>query len=224
MRKFKLLSLLLLAITFVSINCTKEGPEGPAGASGPQGPPGTPGAPGTPGTPGAPGPAGTANVIYSAWFTTVEADWVDAYEAPYWAVYGFDKAAAGVTQGVIDNGVVLSYMKDWTYYDDVTDGPLKSATVVQLPYLADIDFVDLYDFVIPAVGSITYLYKSGAHTWTNTEIAGTSFRYVIIPGGVAGGRMMSGAAKGYTVAQLKAMSYEQVARMFNIPAIGSNIR
>lgn len=218
MRKFRLLSLLLLAITFISVNCTKEGPEGPVGATGPQGPAGSPGAAGPTGA------TGTANVIYSPWFTTVEADWVDSYDPPYWALFAFDKAAPGITQAVIDNGVVLSYMKDWTYYDDVTDGPLKSATIVQLPFMADIDFLDQYDFVIPAAGSITYLYKSNAQTWTNVEIAGTSFRYVIIPGGVAGGKMMSGPAKGRTVDQLKTMSYEQIASMFKIPATGSNIR
>lgn len=221
MRKFRLLSLLLLAITFISVNCTKEGPEGPVGATGPQGPAGSSGAPGAPGSPG---PAGTANVIYSAWFTTVEADWVDSYDPPYWALFGFDKAAPGVTQAVIDNGVVLSYMKDWTYFDDVSGDPLKSATVVQLPFMADIDFLDQYDFVIPVVGTLKYLYKSNFQTWTNTEIAGTSFRYVIIPGGVAGGKMMSGPAKGHTVDQLKTMSYEQITSMFKIPAIGSNIQ
>jgi hypothetical protein len=53
------------------------------------------------------------------------------------------------------------------------------------------------------------------------------FRYVIIPGGVAigaGGRIASGPAAGYTVDELKNMSYDEVARKFNIPATGSNIR
>ena len=53
MRKFRLLSLLFLAASFVFVSCTKEGPEGPAGAAGAQGPAGSAGAPGAPGAPGA---------------------------------------------------------------------------------------------------------------------------------------------------------------------------
>ncbi len=79
MRKFKSLSLLLLASAFILVNCTKEGPEGPAGATGAQGPAGATGAAGAAGAAGATGPAGatgvagpagTANVIYSAWVTS----------------------------------------------------------------------------------------------------------------------------------------------------------
>jgi hypothetical protein len=221
MRKFSLLSLLLLAFAFIATNCTKEGPEGPAGATGAQGPAG---AAGTPGTPGAPGAGVTT---YSPWFTTVAADWQDSYAPPYWALWGFQKAAPGVTQAIMDNGVVLAYMKNWTYYDDVTDGPLKNAnTVVQLPYKVDIDFQDLYDYAIPAPGTIDFLYKSGFQTWFDTDIAGTSFRYVIIPGSVAGGKSPNSGPtfEGYTKDQLKAMTYEQVAAIFKIPATGSNIQ
>ena len=222
MRKFRLLSLLFLAASFVVVSCTKEGPEGPAGAAGAQGPAGSAGAPGAPGAPGA------GVTTYSPWFTTVEDDWVDAYAPPYWALWSFTKAAPGVTQAILDNGVVLAYMKNWTYFDDVTSGPLKATnTVVQLPYKVDIDFQDLYDYAIPAAGTIDFLYKSGFQTWANSDIAGTSFRYVIIPGSVAGGRSADGSERtyeGYTKTQLQAMSYEQVAAIFHIPATGSNIQ
>jgi ABC-type amino acid transport substrate-binding protein len=79
MRKFKSLSLLLLASAFILVNCTKEGPEGPAGATGAQGPAGATGGAGAAGATGATGPAGatgvagpagSANVIYSAWVTS----------------------------------------------------------------------------------------------------------------------------------------------------------
>jgi hypothetical protein len=52
---------------------------------------------------------------------------------------------------------------------------------------------------------------------------GGDFRYVIIPGGVSGGRVMSGAAAGYTVDKLKSLSYDEAARLFNLPEKGSNI-
>lgn len=54
MRKVRFLSLLLLAIAFIMVNCTKEGPEGPQGPAGPQG------ATGATGPNGATGPAGPA--------------------------------------------------------------------------------------------------------------------------------------------------------------------
>ncbi len=47
------------------------------------------------------------------------------------------------------------------------------------------------------------------------------YRYILIPGLVSGGRFTSGAAAGYTVDQLKAMSYEDVRTLFNIPENGS---
>jgi hypothetical protein len=47
------------------------------------------------------------------------------------------------------------------------------------------------------------------------------FRYVVIPGGVAG-RFTSGPAAGYTFDQVRTMSYSQVASLFNIPENGSN--
>ena len=86
MRKLTSLSLLLLAISFIVVNCTKEGPQGPAGATGAQGPGGATGATGSLVVPvllarkallvqGPQGPAGTANVIYSNWFTI--ANWID---------------------------------------------------------------------------------------------------------------------------------------------------
>ncbi|MEO7983302.1 MAG: hypothetical protein ABI688_04395, partial [Bacteroidota bacterium] len=116
MRKFRLLSLLLLAIAFIAINCTKEGPEGPAGATGPQGPPGLPGTnggtgatgpAGPAGPTGSQGPAGTANVIYSAWFTLT--GWHDSTMLDVGLCKVDYKDAPGVTAAVISNGVVLSY-------------------------------------------------------------------------------------------------------------------
>ena len=48
---------------------------------------------------------------------------------------------------------------------------------------------------------------------------GNGFRYVLIPGGVSGGRGVNPGVggTGYTEAELKAMPYEQVCALFNIP-------
>jgi len=211
MRKLRLLSLLLLAISFIAINCTKEGPEGPVGATGPQGPPGT-------GATGATGPAGSANVIYSAWFQFTAGDWADTTVVGTSALIPAKRAlraAPGISQTILDQGVVLGYMR--LTATDPTN---------QLPFT----FIGTNTYILsnlPAVGKLFYVL-------TNTNTAGptsfvsltASYRYVLIPGGVAGGRSINGGSTtlygGYTLDELKAMPYEQVADLFNIPATGSN--
>jgi hypothetical protein len=213
MRKFSSLSLLVLAISFLA-SCTKEGPEGPIGATGPQGPPGAPGAPGAPGTPGA------GITTYSAWYTTVAADWVtSAPLGQYVAAFRFDRNAPGITQAIMDNGVVLAYVKNWRVF-----GFPRATETAQMPYLADVDFMDYYDYVIPAPGTLRHLYKSLA-PWGAADLAGTQFRYILISGSVAGGRGVDSEVTygGYTLDQLKSMSYEEVAAAFQIPENGSNL-
>jgi len=187
MKKFKLITV-LLALAILAFNCSK-GPAGPQGSTGPQGPVGPA------------GPTGTANVIYSAWFLT-GTGWDSIANAPSYGAYGtFDKAASDITQTIIDNGVVLAYMKG-----DPTTGLANE--VFPLPYSVGVgfNFTDLWDFVLNAPGNIRFLYKSDV-PWTLAELGGISFRYIIIPGGVAGGRMLN----------LKKMSYEEVCKLYNIP-------
>src|SRR5450432_1953648 len=114
MRKLRLLSLLFLAISFIVVSCTKEGPEGTVGATGPQGPAGGSGATGATGPAGPAGPAGstgptgatgTANVIYYTWAPITS--WADT-TIPFVssAVVGRAiRTAPGITQAVIDQGI-----------------------------------------------------------------------------------------------------------------------
>src|ERR1044072_373500 len=94
----------ILVLGLLQFSCSKEGPAGPQGAAGPQGPAGAA---------GSAGPAGSANVIYSTWFLTGSAGWdtVGANTSRYGAYAIYDKGVADVTQAVIDNGIVLGYMK-----------------------------------------------------------------------------------------------------------------
>lgn len=216
MRKFSSLSILLLAITILA-SCTKEGPEGPVGAAGPQGPAGNPGAPGAPGTPGA------GVTTYSAWFTT-GSGWVDA-SASFLADWAFVRSAPSVTQTIIDQGIVLAYMKGDPLYNV---GSAQHNAIRQLPFTSGPPggWVDIYDFVVAQPGQIIFLYSSD-NAWAASDLATISFRYVTIPGSVAGGR---GAVdtpvtyNGYTKEELKKMTYDQVAAAFNIPAEGTNIQ
>jgi hypothetical protein len=117
MRKLRLLSILALAITFITVSCTKEGPEGPAGATGSQGPTGSNGATGATGPQGPQGPsgpqgptgpAGTANVIYSSWFNLT--GWHDSTMSDQGLCKVDYKDATSITASVISQGVVLAYL------------------------------------------------------------------------------------------------------------------
>lgn len=207
MRKFTSLSLFCLAITFLAVSCTKEGPEGPAGATGPQGPGGTP---------GATGPAGPVGpgATYSPWFLT-GAGWIEGDALDYNAALVFDKTAPGVTQTIIDNGVVLAYGKGFPL------GTNTAPEVVQLPFTEAYN-VDHYFFVLNP-GKIRFLYSFAIAPYEAGDLATISFRYITIPGTVAG-RGMATTYGGYSAEELKAMPYEKVASLFNIPAEGSNIK
>lgn len=207
MKKYKLYSILLLTVTFIIYSCAKEGPQGPAGATGPQGPAGAT---------GAQGPAGTANVVYSSWYTTTAADWGSYdYTAPYWDINYYIQTAPGITQTIIDNGIVLCFMKNWVYDSDGYRTPARNTDAVQLPFTADTYWMDSYDFALPAPGSIRFMYKNSllvtTSPWLATDLAGTNLRYIIIPGSVLGGRGVNSAD------QLKSMSYHEICSLFNIP-------
>ena len=169
-------------LLFLLTNC-KKGDPGPAGATGPAGPTGTA------------GPVGTANIIYSPWanltFTGSGTSW------------SAQITAQGVTQDIMDKGVVKTYFKFGTA---VYDGNYSN---------------------IPT-GAGVYQYLSvGMISLRATFAANYPWRYVIIPGGVAGGRLSNGNtgadtfvfADGSTMrkSKLDKMRYEDVCSKFNIP-------
>jgi len=216
MRKLRLLSLLLFISAFIAISCTKEGPEGPVGATGLQGPPGSTG----PAGPAGPaGPSGSS-VIYSNWYAPTAADWIDTSIGLPGLVRRAWRPSATLTLPLLQSCVVLAY----TTFDPVATGrtyQLPTQTYAALSAPLTIGYV-----VQP--GRVIYYYG----TINNTAIPAAfainpnyQYRYVIIPGSVAagaGGRITSGPAQGYTEAELKGMSYAEVARKFHIPATGSN--
>lgn len=222
MRKFSSLSLLFLAISFIAVSCTKEGPEGPAGATGPQGPAGIAGSTGATGATGATGPqgpvgpvgpqgpAGTANVIYSNWFSFATTDWVDTTMTNLGTVRRANKFTASVTQSVVDGGVVLGYFATSLPAVGAYTLPFITNTTpaLNIAHLATAGRVIFYAGVVQTGGGAVNIPATYA------------FRYVIIPGGVAGGRSATVGNTGYTADQLKAMPYEDVVRVLNIPANG----
>lgn len=230
MRKFRLLSLLALAITLFAVSCVKEGPEGPAGATGAQGPTGAtgpvgPAGPTGPTGPAGPtgptgpqGPAGTANVIYSVWNPFLPGNWSAA--TPFFGINTrrYTHTTATITAAIRDQGVVLVYVR--AAGTGSTTYPLPAV----LPYISGVDVnlrheVNLGNFVI-----VTHVLGSPA---TDPGIIdgvanpGNDYRYIIIPGGVAGGRYAEKVCEingqVYTESQLKAMSYQQVCSLLRIP-------
>ena len=224
MRKLRLLSLSLFSITLIAVSCTKEGPEGPVGATGPQGPPGTTGSAGTPGAPGAPGatgPTGIANVIYSAWIaapsTTGAAGWFDTTITTIGAVTRANLLAPSLSQTVLDQGMTLMY-----HTSAAAPPATGTANVQPLPFSINVSGIIAELNYRPAVGRVIVFIKALSTTASISMTAGNYFRYVIVPGGVAGGRMTSGPAAGYSMEELKAMTYEQIVKKFNIPTNGTN--
>lgn len=225
MRKIRLLSLLALAFAFIAVSCTKEGPEGPAGATGAQGPTGATGAtggtgPAGPGGPAGPqgpigpqGPPGTANVIYSAWATVASLGAIiDSNMTDYGLCKRWIRSAPSLSQAILDQGLVISYWK------------VGSGIYSTIPYQFPNGGQTYYLGAVPQLNKIIYftsIFGAGAG-WNPNPTA--ELRYVIIPGAVAGGRSAGIGGTNYTAEQIKAMSYEQVTRLFNIPATGGGWR
>ncbi len=205
-----------------------QGPTGPAGSQGPAGPQGSPGPQGPQGVAGAQGatgpqgpvgpqgPAGTANVIYSSWVEPAAAAWRDTILSG--SNYSINHInATSITTTILSQGTVLAYVRNKF---GSNDGPFP------LPYTQGF-------FSNNATGTISYLPAAGKMFYTcyrhdnfNPTIQPTlrEFRWVVIPGGVSDNLFESGPAAGYTVNQIKAMSYDQVAVLFNLPANGTNVK
>jgi hypothetical protein len=234
MRKLNyLIILVLLGIAVTS--CTKEGPEGPMGAIGPQGVPGATGAPGAAGTAGAAGaqgPPGTANVIYSGWVpapsnffvnTGNNADWKDTTLPTIGLVSRAYMSAPSLTQTILDQGLTMVYHT----FAAPPAPPAGGSNAQSLPYSVSVNLPPLLLLQLnykPAVGKVFVFVKNLTNTLSFGLTSGHYFRYVIIPGTIAGGRMASGVASGFSLEELQAMPYDEVMRRFKIPDVGTNVQ
>ena len=227
MRKYNLLSLLLIAFTFIIFNCTKEGPEGPAGAQGPQGNPGLQGGTGPAGpagpagTPGATGPAGPAGATGPAG---------PAGPAGATGPAG-PPGPAGSANVIYSNWfnigsdqrdtTLFSIDYKYTYYPVTSFTQAVIDNGVILTYFKFLGFpteVRLLPTVVPDVG--VYLesvatvgtlyfrwYNIASPTNPPFAIGPTNqLRWIVIPGGVLGARMRDP----------KTMTYEEVCAEYNI--------
>lgn len=153
------------------------------------------------------GPAGTANVIYSGWYSPET--WI--LESSFGvSERTFTMTTSALTQEIIDNGVVMVYMRFIGYYPEI----------IQLP-VSITDLMNDYHFLFRSQeGSIKALYY-----WTNNPTAdpgiipsGNQIRYVLIHGGALDEVALSeGVTLGQLVGSLDSMTYQEVCSLLDIP-------
>ena len=160
----------VIAITLIFTQCQKgdTGPAGPAGPAGPTGPTGPAGAN------GAKGDTGTANVIYSAWLDVTYTPETDANGDTLDFVAHI--TANKLTQALLDKGEMKVYM-NW--------GTQAAPDVAPLPIL-DPFFTGVIinpEFLLQKID----LYSNfDASTFTDSGQKYLQYRYILIPGSVAG--------------------------------------
>ncbi len=180
----KFLSFAVVMAMFILLDACKGekgdiGPVGPMGTNGANGNNGATGATGVTGATGATGATGTANVSYS--------DWVNVTFVGSGTSYIANVTAPKLTQDILDKGDVHIYWK-------------IGSSVYYIPYAQTIGTTTYTIFQVLTVGNIRL-------TASYSGITGTQIRYVIIPGGIAGGRR---AAVDYS-------DYDAVKKYYNLP-------
>ena len=217
MKVFFSAAIVLLSLIFLSACKGDTGPAGPAGPTGPAGTPGATGATGPAGTPGTP-----AQVIYSAWVTSPFAQRDTTIDGTCLRIRHIN--APSLTATILSQGTMITYFR------------VGSIGPYQLPYVSDAGGATNQIHCISNLQKI-FVYR---HTYNTCRFSSAvpesypgqpvlinlpqslEYRYVLIPGLIGGGRFTSGPAAGYSIVQLKAMSYEQIREIFSIPENGSN--
>ncbi len=164
MKNFRSLTVVAIILIIGMISCSK-GDTGPAGPA---------------------GPAGPDSVAYSTWaalnLTYVAAD----------TMFEQTISAPGITSGILDSGVILSYIQ-------FTD----QNNAVHIQSIASLSNVLFEDY---SVGKINF--------YSFIDLSGYSYRYTLIPGSLkTGNSAATQKVKGYTIQELKAMPYEQVQQV-----------
>ena len=205
MKSLKFISLLLFVL-IVAVSCKKEtGPAGANGTNGVNGATGPNGANGTNGVNGVTGTTGTANVIYSPWILFDDAKWSAVVNIFGKNMRIYTDSIPAITQNVVDNGVVLSYIK--------CVGVSNTAFALPCTFYNMMSPVNQYfglDFSLGVMSIPFYNLDDNLDPGLLSGASGNYYRYIIIPGGtpVAGAKISN--------EELKAMNYKQVCNYLNI--------
>jgi hypothetical protein len=163
MKYFRSLLVVATIIAIGMMSCSK-GSTGPAGPA---------------------GPAGPDSVAYSAWipltftYNTNDSLFEDTILAP------------AVTTGILDSGVILSYIQ----FKDQNN-------VVHIQTISSLSNVISEDYSVGKINIIAFF-----------DLTNFLYRYVVIPGSLKTGNSTNTKIKGYTPTELKAMSFEQVQQV-----------
>jgi len=141
---------------------------------------------GTTGPAGPQGPAGPDSVIHSGWITL---NMTQTIFSPGDTAYLQTLVTPALTQRIIDSGIILTYV---AFKDNSNVTNVLSAT----PYF-----------------TVIIYYTDSIYLEAPIDLTGIFFRYVLVPGSVSAGTVVSGPAKGMTVAQLKTMSYAAIQKV-----------
>ncbi len=171
---FRTLFLFAAISSLMFTGCGKDGQQGPQGLQGTAGK--------------------NATVYYSEWFAPTA--WSGASGDWYFAA-----TAPDLTQGVVENGVVLAYA--WLANDNY-----GGSSVRPLPAYA---LNANWSFLIHEYGSIEFT----CDMTTVPLTSGNKFRFIAIPGTDPA---LKSATSGYrSEKELKSMSYKEVCKLYNIP-------
>ena len=186
------------------------GSKGDTGSTGPKGDPGTQGPKGDAGEPGK-----NASVIYSDWIAIrlQPKEFKDQTPDEYLYDYLQIIDAPGITNYIVDNGVVLMYYKN-------TDGIVKPIDSDGYMPFIDKDEFDLYTFY-PAytfgIGKVKFLVNVVDPDYILRLNANSGkIRYIAIPGVTKDGRISNRLFAGHTKEELKKMPYADVKKLLGI--------
>jgi hypothetical protein len=135
------------------------------------------------------------SVLYSKWIAVVLLQ--DPVTTPGDTTYEQNISAPAITQAVMDQGAILTYVE----FQGVVNYPS--------------DFSIFPSF---SVGNINLFAAFGV-----AATDGLGFRYVIVPGKTATTNV-SGSLQTFTVAQIKAMNYATITKLFSDPLQSSGVQ
>lgn len=186
----------MLLSTALWFSCKK----GDTGAAGPKG---DTGAPGPTGPTGPKGTTGTANVMYSDWFTPNTYTVSTTFGTKH---FSYDKAVPQITQEILDKGSVLVYARLEGYAESLWPSGQVGKLPVVLTYQSGGPQIDTWSaFSTAGHLHIDFTNSTNIYSAIATD---HSFRYVIIPGGVAASAV---------AASLPHLSYKALCDLYQIP-------
>jgi len=181
------LSVTLIAISF---SCEKEGPAGLRGET------------------------GSANVIYSEWFTPEEYTDTTVFGIKN---FNYNKPVSGITQEILDSGVILTYGKLSGYNALVWPANQVAILPISVTYISGASSQTDTWSAYAVVGNLRINFVNNTNLYSSIANSHV-FRYIIIPGGSAES-LVKTTDKTANLSRVgfNWMTYDEVCEYLNIP-------